>query len=457
MPALSERKIEIVRALVEAAPDRVVGGLQAALSETTTESSLAGVRRLVDAEAAERRVRNIVLQPIAPMCVADGRATDALTFPGRVLPLLWRGLQAIAPDAVLRARAAAYDLQPNEPAPEVFDELMASAGRALADGAQNEFRQAAELADAARPNGASLLAACIAIAPVVRRATQRLPDWLARFGQESGAAARLAYKDAVAISEDAGAAFFEMLAAQMAHPWMILRVICEVMDKPTERYLADSEMAIFGERVLNAVDEALKSIAKLNPDGGPGAARATGKLVELVTHQISEVETCVALSREHGWGLRIGKQRQGLASVVEGRLKEAEKLAKEALPTQAARLARIRREVPRLGSPPDERLLTRAVTMLTFVEEVRSSATSGGFGSARAKLLERLAAHIDHYVEEVLDLVKTGDAENETNAYAFLEVAAQLNLLVQGQKAAELVRRRAAAAANPDEPIALQA
>lgn len=37
MAALSKRKIEIVRTLVEAAPDRVVGGLQMALAETVED------------------------------------------------------------------------------------------------------------------------------------------------------------------------------------------------------------------------------------------------------------------------------------------------------------------------------------------------------------------------------------------------------------------------------------
>ena len=37
--------------LVESAPDRVVGGLQEALAQTSDDSALAGVRRLVETEA----------------------------------------------------------------------------------------------------------------------------------------------------------------------------------------------------------------------------------------------------------------------------------------------------------------------------------------------------------------------------------------------------------------------
>ena len=52
MPGLSDRKIEIVRHLVESAPDKIVGGLQNALAAASGDSVLAGVRRLVESEVA---------------------------------------------------------------------------------------------------------------------------------------------------------------------------------------------------------------------------------------------------------------------------------------------------------------------------------------------------------------------------------------------------------------------
>lgn len=454
MAALSERKIEIVRTLVEAAPDKVVGNLQMALAETSEDSALGSVRRLVESEVDERRLRNTVLQPIAPMCVGDGRDERALTFPARVLALLWRGLRATAPEEVEEARETFETYDPEESSEESFDQLVRIAAYAVRSREHAGFREAAELADAARPNGAELLASCLDLAPVVRRASRRIPEWLASFSEGSAAAARLAYKDAVAIAEDAGPRFFEMLAAQMAHPWMVLRIISEVMDKPNERYLADSEMAGFGERLLEDIDNALKSIAKFDLDGGPEAARRAGKLVEVITLQIAELETYIDLSRDHGWGHRISKQKASLASVVEGRLRDAEKHVKLALPTEPARLRRIRRAIPRLTLPPDPCTTARAVALLHFTQEIRSSANYGGFSAARLKMLEAVGEHLDSYVDEAVDLLKTGDAEDEHVAEAFLEVAADLSLLVRGEKAADLVRRRTAAATHPDLPFA---
>lgn len=448
MAALSERKIEIVRQLVEAAPDKVVGGLQAALAETTDDSALAGVRRLVEVEARDRRLRNGILQPIAPMCVGDGKDPRRMIFPPRALACLWRGLKVIAPEGVADAAVALVDYRPGESPTEPFDSLVRLAANALRNRQTRDFTQAADLCDEARPGGADLFALCLDLSPVVRRTIPKLPDWTTHFGDDTTASARLAYKDAVAIADDAGPRFFEMLSAQLPYPWMVLRIISAVMDKPTERYLADSEMVGFGENVMREIDEALKAIANLDPAAGPDAGRAAGKRVELITFQISEMETCVDLSREHGWGHEIVKFKKSLAGVVESHLRNTEKLAAAALPMQLTKIARMKRNVPKLNAMPDPAVTRRAMTLLTFVQEIRSSANYGGFAAARGKVLEKLGDMLDTYLEEVLDHLRTGDIEDEGVGYAFLEVAADVSLLARDEKAAELVRRRAAAVRN---------
>jgi len=452
--ALSEQKIEIVRQLVAAAPDRVVGGLQIALAETAEDSALAGVRRLVETEAQDRRLRNAVLQPIAPLCTGDGKDPSHLVFPGRALALVWRGLKATAPDAIAEAAAAFTDERPGEGSNDPFDMLAALAASAVRARQPREFALVAEACEEARPGGAALLADCLDIAPVVREAIPKLVDWTAHAGEETTASARLAYKDAVAIADDAGPRFFEMLAAQLPYPWMVLRVISAVMDKPTERYLADSEMAYFGERVMRDIEASLKALSGLDPDAGPDAGRAAGKRVELITFQVSEMETCVDLSRDHGWGHELVKQKKALAGVVESHLRAAEKLAAAALPMQTVRIARMRKTEPKLNAMPDPIAIRRALTLLTFSQEVRASANYGGFGAARNKMLEALGDMLDNYVEEVLDHIRTGDVPDEEVAYAFLEVAAEISLLVRDERAAELVRRRSAAARHDDSAAA---
>lgn len=462
MVALSDRKIEIVRTLVQSAPDKIVGGLRAALREAGGDTVLASVRQLVEVEAEDRALRNTIFAPLAAMCVGDGKPADGLTFPAPVLGLLWRGLKAAAPEEMAAAELAAAELAaalaaigPNKRIPDptpAYNAAVQAAAAALRAGEQRDFRAAAELSDAARPGGAATLATCLDITPIVRRALPKLNDWITHTGGEVGAAARLAYKDAAAIAPESGPVFFEMLAAQLDPPWLVLRIISAVMDKPNERYLGDSELGAFPERVLAAIDEALKDVARMDLYGGAKVGREAARRAELVTRQVFELETCIELSREHGWGHRVMAQKKSLASLVEGKLKESEKLIAAALPESSG--FRGRRGGPKVDEAPDLRAVGRATTMLHFVHEVRSCANYGGFSATHAKVSERLGQAVEGYVELVLDHVRTGDVPDVGLAHEHLKVAADFAGLVRDEKAADLVRRRAASACAAPEPPA---
>jgi hypothetical protein len=457
MPVLSDRKIEIVRTLVEAAPDRIVGGLQRALAETGGESALAPVRQLVEAEAADRILRNAVFLPVAPLCVGDGTTKDRLTFPAKALALTWRGLKATAPQEVeaathaAQALASAMAAQQRLPDPtQVFDRVVAAAAQALRAAEVRDFRAVAELCDKARPNGAQAFGACLDISPVVRRAIPRLHEWVEKPATEVSAAARLAFKDAVAIDEDGGPRFFEMLGGHIAPSWMVLRIISAVMDKPTERYLHDSELGGFAERVLDEIDAALKAIGKLDLDAGPAAGREAAESVGRITEETFELEVCMELYKDHGWGKRIFEQKKTLAGLVERILKDAEKLVGQALPVGASGFGRTRKSTPRFENPPDPRAVGRAATALAFAQEVRPFAGHGGFSASHSKIMEKLGDSLEHYVEEAIDIARHGHAEAQL-VQAYLIAAAELARFIRDERAAELIRRRAATA-TPDEP-----
>jgi len=465
MGALSDRKIEIVRTLVESAPDKIVGGLQRALSETAGDTVLASVRQLVEAEATDRMLRNAVFQPVTPLFVGDGSDRHSLVFPARALACIWRGLKVLEPQEVavaIQASAAvalalANEQKPPDPSKN-YDVLVAAAAEALRSSELRDFHTAAELCDRARPGGAETLAACLDIAPVVRLTLPKLAEWVGHSNDETGAAARIAYKDAVAIAEDAGPRFFEMIAAQLTPPWMVLRIISAIMDKPTERYLAESELGGFPERVMNEIDEALKAISKLDLDGGRQAGREAARLIELITHQTFELEACIELTRETGWGHRIVGQKKALANSVEGRLREMEKLVAAALPVLSTGFGRARRTGPKLDGPPDAAAVGRAMTALTLAHETRLCAKYGGFSAMHAKMTDKLGEAVDRYVQDVLDDVRNGDVADLATARAFLMVAADVVAMIRDEKAAELIRRRATTAcAPPDNSVTIDA
>jgi hypothetical protein len=92
------------------------------------------------------------------------------------------------------------------------------------------------------------------------------------------------------------------------------------------------------------------------------------------------------------------------------------------------------------------------------VEVIRNSANYGGFASSRAKAIEAIGEHLDHYVEESLALIREHLIEDTEMANKFLNIAADCVSLIYDPRAGEIVRRRAVAAfatPKPDHPAEL--
>ena len=72
----------------------------------------------------------------------------------------------------------------------------------------------------------------------------------------------------------------------------------------------------------------------------------------------------------------------------------------------------------------------------------------GGFGAVRTRVAEALDTRIDTYVEDLLEQLHSGEAEAEDDDLRRrLEAAAGLLAMVRDPSAAQIVRRRMAAAA----------
>lgn len=451
MAALPERKFAIVRALVETSPDGVLDKLQSALDGTSDDSALGSVRALVDEEAADRRLRNLVLRPILPLFAFGARTASVTRFPPPALGALWRALKVTQPSAIERARVRSSGAASSFDLVVTLDGLLADAVLGLSAREEAEFQALAKICDTVGPDGAQQLIKRLELGPMVRATLPKLAGWIDHAGDKTSAAARIAYKDAIAVAPDGASIFFEMLAGHLEHPWMILRVISAVMDKPTQRYLADSELSHFAEFILADVDQCLVEAGKLAPTDGPDAGRAAARQMRRAVLQTVEIQTCVDLSRDIGWGQQITRQQATVSGKVEARLREAEKALAEAFPRLEGKSSKTRHP-PDLSAPPRPDPVTRATTLLTYNAELRDCAGPGGFSALRTRMTERMGEFLDHYVDDVLGLVHSDKPPNPETAMTCLEVAADLLRILQDDAAAKLVLKRAHAAIRLDSP-----
>jgi hypothetical protein len=403
---------------------------------------MAGVYGLVAREAQERRAKQAVFEPLLALCHA-GR------FPPGVLKALWTGLHKVcgadADTAVSFVAKKRISDENIAKAVEVFDRLCVAA----AEGLRTEnpaFAAAAGMLAAERPDGVEVFAKHLDLTPLVRRALIRLPDWVARMSEDRAAAVRVAYKDATNLADDAGPRFLEMLEANLAEPWLIMRILSAVMDHPAERFVAISELAPFAERVLDDVDRRLAQFRAFEPDGGRAAGLAAGEAIQIAAMEIVEFEAAVEINREGVWGKRVVQQRQTLAQLAEARLAQIDRSLEAAMPLQMVKFGAGLRGHPKLTEDPNPAALRRAEALMAFFDYSRHFASQSGYGAARAKTAEKIEARLDQYVEDLLELLRTQEGETLGRVRAYLEIAAEMMEAARGEKASQIVRRRAAAA-----------
>ena len=428
-----------------AVTDTVVSSLELALAEDAARGGpMAAVHELVSKEASERRLRRLVFAPVAPLCRTS--TWSPVAFPAATPALLWAALKETA--LALTEAAEAASLAPVEadaPTDPIYDELCLAAAQGLRNEAK-AFNAANALLNRSAKDGGVTFSNYLDLCPIARAALERLPEWIGRMTDERAVAARLAYKDAVALADDAGPKLFEILLGHLAEPWQILRVVSAIMDHPGDRYVAESELAHFGEYILDDIDRRLVAFKGFDPNLGAAAGVAASEALHIAALEIAEFETSMELNRDGPWGMRLNQQKKLLAQSAEARLAQIDKALNQALPLKMVRLGKGLRGLPALTSDPDPAALKRAEGLMAFFDHSRSSAGQSGYGTARAKAGEMIEDRLDQYVEDLLEMLRAEQVDSVERIHAYLEVTAGFMGAARDEKAAQIVRRRAAAA-----------
>jgi hypothetical protein len=234
MAAIAAQKLQIIRTLVETAPDSALRSLELALASAGAQGALAPC-------AAWSRTRPPTASsatmswPRSCRCAPSRGQGHRLPEPRyAVAPVA--GAEGCRAERVEEAAAKCNPWDLEQGTPDVFDDLCKVAASGLRDPENAAFDSVRSLCDP------EALALCLQLSTITRSCLPKLSEWVSRMSDERAAAARLAYRDACRISEDAGPLLLDILSAHLPDDWRIMRVISAVMDRPNDRYLASSEV-----------------------------------------------------------------------------------------------------------------------------------------------------------------------------------------------------------------------
>lgn len=432
-------KLEAIRALVGACPDAVLSSLAMALSGGGPD--LEKIEQMVAQEQAVRRLRGVVFAPVLPLFSAREDGIRAPRFSRDLLKQVWQRLMKAQPEALEAAAVEVADWEPHDPEPACLDALCL---------------EAAGLCEGLGAEGAEL-APYLKLSPLARRALARLGDWLGKGTEERAAVLRLIFKDAAGICDDSAPRLMEMMLGHLPDASLIMRPIALITERAGDRYLASSEMASFGERLMEFAEARVDRLRGFDLRGGAPAALAAAADVQTIGQVLAEIEHSVDLARDGPWGKRVGAARKAVAAMIESRLRECQKAVEQALPMQAVRLTgRMTRPSPRVSNPPDPRFVEPAKALMLLLGETRQAAATGGFGALRTQVAEGLSDWLEVYADELVHLLNAGEAPNPEVAREYLELAADFLAQAENDKAAQIVRRRAAVAGSggPSQDVA---
>lgn len=393
---------------------------------------------MLRAEALDRRRRLTAFGPLIPMFRPRADGVEGLTFPPSALARLWRAVSGREPDLMASLDSDDHD------AAVVADRLCLGAAGVVRDRGE-------EIWPGADPAAIAELAGCFDLAHLVRRGLERLPAWAERPDGEQAAELRLLMRDSGGVADDGSRRAIDILFAHLTEAHRILRVIVHTSSAAgRDGFLSESEMAVFVDRLLAAVNARVARVAAFRPQAGLAGLETVKADMLWCAGVLNELDMTVQVRPNTVWGKQARDARVKVAGQLQALLKGVEAAVDKVLPTVRAQTAgRMTRQVPKLDTPVDGDLVEQARILLSLVAAVRSPAGVFGCEAQRAKLVTALEERLSKHADEALELINAGEAEDEAHAIALVELVAEFLGRIELVEPARTVRRRVAVAGGP--------
>ena len=440
MSSISDQRLKQLRGLMKSLPERLLSTLDGALQETT-DKNLIEVRQITQAELEFRQVKRAIFAPYMPLCSQRRDEIEGKHFAPWILDNIWSALETQEPALFQQSRFSLRGLRPEDPTPVIFHRMITASAQLARDKPELILKGHASDADKAE---LAEFAHYLDLGRILRAAQLKIPEWLGRLDSDKAASLRVLYKDASDLAPESGVRFMEALFSYLEDGTMIIKLVATVCDRANDRFLSMSELNDFGERLLNFIESRIEAL-KLVLSGRAVLTEDSLKPAEcmgLCLTVIQSIEHYIELAKDGPWGVRIGKAKTTISSMIEARLKSAEKTMTLALPTRTIR----GREVACVDKQVSPENLAKAIECTEFVKETRQFATSGGFSSLHAKVLLGVERQINSYFEELIQIANMPEGEDEEKLCASFDTTTQLIESLLGSDAFALARRRVASA-----------
>ena len=402
------------------------------------------VEALLHDSQDERRRRAEAFGAVAPLFRARNDALEALSFPPSVLPRLWRAACAKDREAVIL-----LDRIGDEQATfralartRLYDATLA----VLADNPESVWPRPAD-DDAAWLDGVAELRACCALGTLAHRSLENLSDWVDRPDEDQLAELKLALRDATQSDPEGSRRLIDILAAHLERIEDVVRLVIQgATATGHEAMLRHSELSRYIERAVCA----LEALAQRILSWRPGEARA-GLERDLATTSaiVAALDRAFAHDPQADWARRVGAVKGRISSMIEERLQATAKAVSRILLTRGVQTAgRMMRKAADPNAVVDDGALAQARGLIDLAGSVRSAAAKFGCEARRHAVVAEVSGDIVNYIDQLIEAVHAGDADDVKATTARLLNLADLLERLGDDAEAKTARRRIVALAN---------
>lgn len=436
--------------LLTATPDAMLGAI-GEMSRALPGARAADLEHLVQSERVSRARRARAFGPLTSLFTPRDDGVEALTFPSAVLPRLWAEVVSLEPEMVsaLDADGARADA--------VADRLCQRAAAVVRDAPARIWPD-----DGAsdRARRLTALSEVLDLSAPARRLAGSMSAWTGRPSDAHAVELRAALREAGDVHADGAVRLLDILLAQMADAWLILRVVTEASPVGGgEALLRQSDLAIFVERLLTALEARLDRAGASAPTGDPEACARFEADLAWCAAVLSEFDAALDLHPRSPWGARVRDARSRAAGRLARTLRGLDRALDRAFPSRRiAVVGMMSRETPRLDLDLKGAEIEAAAAAVAHAAALRGPAAVLGCEAERARAVQAATDKLFIQAERAVDAVNDGDLDIDpgpgeatrraVHARAVIGRMADLLAALDAGGAARTVRRRIASSAR---------
>ena len=322
-------------------------------------------------------------------------------------------------------------------------EKIAAALRGLGPDTKPYFRMVSQLGSARIVEDVLDIAGFLEKAPLLLEIRERLPAHIESLGREETAAAFAYYKQISDRTPEDAHLLLLILASRLRRPSEVLRIVTVIARSEKDADIRQTPMAMVCECLLHDMEVA--ALGALQAIGSRAPIALTRKFL---AHFFEIAEAFVGLmdvDMKGVWGQRIVAIRNALSTNIRIEIESGPRLVKAALYGNRRRpLGPSATTVAR----PDQKAIEDAEYTVRLMLAVRPYLSQIPINAEFASIQSTVLSFIESVGEITIEDIRRSDGEERGGIEAYMSAIADFNELVFGAETAELLRRRARAAAQ---------